>query len=427
MSMWLQPRVLSTGGLIASVMVAATARADINVTSRGELGVEGRVFYPDDEAKTDAGNVAAIGRLQVDAEQDIVSARARAFTRLDPYDSARTRIVPEEIWLQGELSSMRLRAGFQMLNWSATEAFHPADVINSRILDGSFENPEKIGEPMVALRVEIPNGNVELMAMPVFTAPVLPSGRSRLGLAGPGIELGDALVLQRDGKVDDHRWQAQWAARVQQTWGNADVSLQAIEHIDRTMPLVVIDPVAFAVRPMYQSVLQLGGTYTHVFDQLIVKVEGSYNHFSQPKADMTMYGPVPKRDHVLAALGFEQGVSQTNGQETSFLLEGQALIPTRSDFPKLQYPLFEHDVLIGMRHAWNDEQSRSLLFTTIVDLHDPERVVIGSAYNQRLGEEWGLTVGLRFMRYPPKDPDAPVLYERLQDAHQLYFDLRRYF
>lgn len=401
---------------------------DLSLSSRGELGAEGRVFYPDDESKTDAGNVAAVGRLQVDAELGDASARSRTFLRLDPYDSVRTQIVPEELWLQGELSVVRLRVGYQMLNWSATEAFHPADVINSRILDGSLENPEKLGEPIAALRVDIPHGNVEVFAMPVFTAPVLPSSRSRMTLAPPGIALGDALILDRTGHVDDdQRFQPQWAARIEQTWGDADLSVHVLQQIDRSMPLVVLDPVAFAPRPMFQAVTQAGATYTHVIDQTIVKVEGAYRHFAQPSGDATALGPVPQRDHVLAALGLEQGVSQDNGQETALLLEGQAFIPTHDSFPKLQYPLFEHDVLVGVRHAWNDEASRTLLLTVIVDVHDPERLVASASYNQRLGEEWSGTLGVRLLRYPPKNLDAPLLYEQLHDAHQLYFDLRHYF
>lgn len=417
--------------LFGSLLVTGVLHAQPSLSSRGELGAEGRLFYPDVRdlhTKTDAGNVAAVGRLQLDGELGDASARSRTFLRLDPYDAGRTQIVPEELWLSGELSILRLRIGYQMLNWSATEAFHPADVINSRILDGSFENPEKIGEPIAALRVDIPHGNVELFAMPVFTAPVLPSARSRLTLAPPGVSLGEALVLDRGGDVDDdQRWQPQWAARLEQSWGDADVSVHVLQQIDRSMPLVVLDPVALAARPMYQAVTQGGLTYTHVFDQLIVKVEAAYRHFEQPSGDATRFGAVPERDHVLAALGLEQGVSDDAGGETSLLLEGQALIPTHDHFPKLSYPLFEHDVLVGLRHAWNDEQSRSLLFTTIIDVYDPERIVVAAAYNQRLGEEWSATLGLRMFRYPPANPDAPVLYENLHDAHQVYFDLRRYF
>lgn len=413
------------GVLVSSWSLAALAQPEVE--SRGELGSESRVFLPDDDDRTDAGNVAMFGRLNVNGEYEALSARARMFSRLDPYDSVRTRVVPEEIWLQAELEPLRLRVGYQMINWSATEAFHPADVINSRILDGNFENPEKIGEPIAALRVEIPNGNVELMFMPVFTAPVFPSTRSRLSLSGSEIALGEPLVLERDGDVTGKRLQPQWAAVVQQTWGDADVALHLFQQIDRSAPLVVLEPATFSVRPMYQAVTQLDVTYQHVIERSIVKVEAAYRRFERPAMDMTAYGPVPERDHVLAAAGFEHGLDGVDGAELSLLVEGQVLIPLVDDFPKLQKPLFEHDVLFGVRHAWNDEASRALLATVIVDVEDPARLVFGAAYNQRLGEEWGVTAGLRLLRYPPKDRDQKVLYEYLHDAHHLYLNLTRYF
>lgn len=408
----------------------ASARAELDVGSRGELGFESRLFYPDDTEASDIGNVAMVGRLQVDAEVDALdelSARARVFSRLDPYDDARTRIVPEEVYLNAELDPLRLRIGYQMLNWTATEAFHPADIINSRILDGSFENPEKIGEPIAALRLDIPAGNVELYAMPVFTAPVLPSARSPLSLSGPELALGDALVLERDGEVTDRRFQPQWGARVQQTWGSADVSVHVVQHIDRTTPIVAFDAAAGVARPLFQALTQIGGTYQHAVDATLLKIEAAYRVFERPESGMTALGPVPRRNHVLAAAGIEHSLSRGDGSDTAFILEGQVLIPTQADYPKLLEPLFQHDVLVGVRHAWNDEQSTTLLVTAIVDVEHRDQLVFGAAIGRRLGEAWGLSTGLRFLRFPPEVSAAPVLFEHLHDAHHVYLDLKRYF
>src|SRR5687768_9486515 len=112
---------------LASLLLASTAQAEVDVASRGELGFESRVFWPDDTKETYIGNVAMAGRLQVDADSGIealdeVSARARVFSRLDPVDEVRTRIVPEEVFVNVELEPLRLRMGYQMLNWTATEA-----------------------------------------------------------------------------------------------------------------------------------------------------------------------------------------------------------------------------------------------------------------------------------------------------------------
>jgi len=426
------PHARSTCALITTLLAAGTASAELDLDSKGELGTESRLFYPDDTKDTDIGNVAVVGRLQVDAELsepgpvDELSARARLFSRLDPYDGNRSRVVPEELYLNAELGMVTLRAGYQMINWSATEAFHPADVINSRILDGSFENPEKIGELIGSLRFDIPDGNVEVFFMPLFTEPVLPSTRSPLSLAPPQFPLGDALVLESDGDVTDDAFQPQWGTKIQQTIGDADIAVHALQHIDRSAPLVVIDS-TFRPRPVYQALTQVGLTYQHALDTTMLKLEGAYRVFDRPGGRITEYGLVPRRNHVLVAVGVEQSLSLGAGSETSLLLEGQALIPTQSHYPEQLEPLFQHDVLVGARHAFNDEQSTALLATVIVDVEHPDQIIAGASLQRRLGEEWGLNTGVRIFSVPPDDSDNPVLYERLDGQHQVYFDLKRYF
>jgi hypothetical protein len=423
----------STCALITTLLAASAARAEVDVDSKGELGAESRLFYPDDTKDTDIGNVAVTGRMQVDAELsdpgplDEISARGRLFSRLDPYDDQRSRVVPEELYLNLELGMARLRAGYQMINWSATEAFHPADVINSRILDGSFENPEKVGELIGSLRFEIPDGNIEVFFMPLFAEPVLPSTRSPLSLSPPGIQLGEALVLERDGDVTDDAFQPQWGTQITQTIGDADIAVHAIQHIDRSQPLVVLDAATFTPRPVYQALTQVGLTYQHALDTTMLKLEGAYRVFDRPGTGVTQYGPVPRRNHALIAVGIEQSVSLGAGSETALLLEGQALIPTQKSYPDQLEPLFQHDVLIGARHAFNDEQSTAVLATVIVDVEHPDQIVAGASLERRLGEEWGMRTGLRLFSVPPEDEDNPVLFERLDGQHQIYFDLKRYF
>ncbi len=417
-------------GILLGKPPRAEAEVEIEVDSRGELGAESRVFWPDDTAATDPGNFAVVSRLQVDAEADVldeVSGRLRVFSRMDTVDDSRRLIVPEELFVSAELEPVRLRVGYQMLNWTATEAFHPADILNSRILDGSFENPEKIGELMVAARVEIPNGHVELFALPRFTEPRLPSSRSPLSLSGPAIELGDAQVLNASRELTDEYWQPQWALEAQQSLGDGDLSVHLVHHIDRQQPLVLFDVATLRPVPVYQAVDQVGGTYSHVFDTTLLKLEAAYRRFARPASGSVSLGSIPKRDHVLAALGIEQVVALTRSTETSFIVEGQALIATQSKLPEELEPLFQHDVLIGARHSFNDEQSTSLLATLIVDVKTPEQIIGNIALNRRLGEVWGLTAGARFFNYPPKNPGAPFLYERLHHQHQAYLNIKRYF
>jgi hypothetical protein len=190
---------------------------------------------------------------------------------------------------------------------------------------------------------------------------------------------------------------------------------------------VLFDPVAGTLHPIYQAMTQVGLTYQHVLDRTLLKVEGAYRGYDRTGSGISALGPVPERNHVLVAAGIEHGLSSPDGGDLALLLEGQALIPTEDNVPEGLEPLFQHDVLIGLRHSFNDAQSTSLLFTTIVDVEHPEQLAVQIALGRRLGEVWGLSTGVRLMRLRPEDPTAPVGFEHLHDAHQVFLDLKRYF
>jgi hypothetical protein len=404
------------------------------IDSRGELGFESRAFWPDDAAATDDWNATMVGRLHLDAAAGPVTGKARVFSRLDPRDQDRSAFIPEELWLEVKLSRLRLRAGYQMINWTATEAFHPADVINSRYLDSAIENPEKLGEPMVSLRSEIPHGSVEAMFMPVFVEPIFPSARSRQRFLPPGAALGAPLVFGRDGEaIDDHspyRFAPQGAVRVQQTWGRADVSVHGLAHIDRSYPLVVFDAAANLPRPVFLPVLQAGATYQQAMGAWLFKLELAYRWYRLPDAggDPTLPPPpLPNRDHFVGAAGVEYGLPHDNGSESTLLLEGQLFVPRDADLPRVAEPLFQHDVLAGVRHAFNDEASRTVMVVVIVDALRPQELFANAGYAQRLGETWTVQAGVRFVRVPPRDPAAPLVFEWLNNSHQIYANLFRHF
>lgn len=427
-------RIKRTGlGVIAAVaaMAPGAGRAEVDVQSRGEIGGESRAFWPDSNAQSREWNTATVGRLYLDAGKDKVSARARVFSRLDTNDRERSVFIPEEAFAQLELRPVRLRAGFQMLNWTATEAFHPADVINSRYYDSAIENPEKLGEPMVSARVEIPRGNIEAFFMPFFVRPIFPTGRSRFNLGRPGQGFGEAVVLKRNGTVQEDpgatSFMPQWAARVQQTFGQADLALHVLQQQDRTSPVVAFDPNIMKARPLFEPMTQVGGTLAQAAGAWVLKLELAYRWYYRPENRATIYGPLPQRDHFVAAGGLEYNLPSESGGESTLLLEGQVFVPRQSNLPRELMPLFQHDVVAGWRYAFNDESSRSVIALIVVDVVRPQEFFFNLGYTQRIGETWGLNAGVRLVRVPPRNPAMPVLYENLNNAHQVNLNLLRYF
>jgi hypothetical protein len=371
-------------------------------TSKGELGLDGRLFRDDHNPLTVDKGLGLQGRLELRHRHGPFDEKVRVFGRMDQYDELRSTLAWEEAFLQASTERVRLRVGMDIVNWTATEAFHPADVINARNLDSDLENLEKLGEPMVALLVRpFEETSLTFLAMPYRTEPIFASPRSRLSIAPPGFNLrGLRLMVDRSGHVTEDAWGPQAAIMLRQVIGPADLTVHALEHMDRSQPLVRLHPNAgpFLV---YQTVRQLGGTYQHAVGALLIKVEGAYRHFVRPKeplpgAPLTPVVLVP--NHGQVAVGLEYGLTHEGGPESTFLLEGQTLLGVASEEARAALSVFQRDVLFGYRFALNDESGKELLLAAIFDTERAGEALFNLTYQQRLGETWVVRAGLRIFQ-----------------------------
>lgn len=422
--------------LVASALVSGRAEA-IDIKSKGEIRSETRNFlFIDNEPLTVDTNSAIATRLELSTRYKRIRVNARAFARFDPTDLDRSAVFAEDAYIEYRKKKFRLRVGALLLNWTATEAFHPADIINSRYLDSNVENAEKRGEPMVAMRYKFLDGNVELFYMPLFQSPILPSAFSRLSFGPPGVDLDNVLALQRGGRfLADNEFTYQFGGRVQQTIGDADVSVHVVSHIDRSTPLLFIQNDGTPAL-VYQPVVQYGGTYQHIFGSLIAKVEAAYRQFYRPPNGETDRGVLAERpDYGQVAVGFEYGLPHDTGAESTLLFEGQTVLGVEGesffDVPEgdigLALPLFQRDVLFGYRYAANDIAGREVLITGIIDVENPEQFLVNFSFSRRMGETFGLKTGLRIIRVPPEGDGPPVGFAALNNEHQAYVEISKYF
>lgn len=400
-------------------------------SSKGELGFEGRLFKDDHLDITADRGAGLLGRLEIRHSHARLEEKLRFFGRLDHYDRERTVLVFEEAWLQAASERVRLRAGMDLLNWTATEAFHPADVINARNLDSDLENLEKVGELMAALQVKVADDtSLSVLYMPYRTQPILTSPNSRLSFA-PGIDLrGSRRMLDRDGRPTDATFGHQAAVALRQVWGSADFTVHALEHMDRLQPLVRLDPAAGPFL-LFQTVRQVGGTYQQALGPLIVKLEGAYRRFVPVDGTLPgvgFGGPDPDNrgqpDHGIVALGLEYGVPHAGGSESTLLLEGQALLGVADELQRANLSVFQRDVLGGYRFALNDETGKELLLGAIFDLERAGEMLLNASYQQRLGDTWTVRAGLRIF-HAKAGGIGPLA--ALRDADHLRFTLTRHF
>jgi hypothetical protein len=406
------------------------------VSSSGELAIESRAFVNDKDALTEDVGLGLRGRLEWRHTHGPFEEKLRVTGRLDGFDSARTVLVAEEAYLQYKSGSFRLRLGSDMVNWTATEAFHPADVINARNLDSDLENLEKVGEPMLSMQLRLAEGTtVQALVMPVRMRTLFPSPASRLNLAEAGTDLrGRSLLLDRDGHFTDSDFGPQAALRLQQTLGGADLSVHVLEHMDRTQPLVALSEADGRPVAVFQTVRQVGGTYQQeVVSGLLAKVEAAYRWFVAPSdpgetaasAGVIFFGPpFPGRNHGTVALGFEYALSHEGGGQSTFLLETQAVLGLPSAAAETLTP-FQRDLLLGYRLALEDEDDKALLLGLIVDLQDARERLLSLTYQQRLGEVFTVKAAVRFLDAPEEGSRSALSF--LRGAHHLRITLVRHF
>jgi len=313
-----------------------------------------------------------------------------------------------------------------MLNWTATEAFHPADILNSRNLDSDLQNYEKVGEPMVSFSLRTGAGTFTLYHMPTFIEPILASTQSRLSLAGG--QAIDMARLNRNGELTDDWFSPQFAARWTKAFDNLDLSLHVIHHQDRSQPSITLinnAPVA-----LFQTVTQIGGTYQQVMDAWLLKLELGWRLFHAPAANLGVLfieTGKAKEDHGRIAFGIEYGFAHESGAESTLIVEGQAVVgPEREIAAALD--IFQADLLIGYRLGFNDIASTSLLVSAIFDVEFPEEIMGGITAQRRLDDTWTARATLRFTQAPALSAEqTPHPIQILRDSDHLSVELIRHF
>ncbi len=345
-----------------------------------------------ENASEDTG-VAITTQLEVKYQVKDLRLVLAGLARLDALDD-RNVVLPEDFFASYDRERVSLTVGTRILNWSATEGFQPADVMNSRNFDSEFENLEKIGEPMVELKVRLLQGHLSLYYMPIRMEPNQLDSSSPLSFVPPEFEVGDALWIDRNGKSSDSVVDQQGAVHLTQTIGPADVSVYAIDHADRDQPTYTFDPETMnTLRPTYFQVFQTGMTYVQVIGGLIVKLDGAYKRFAEPDL---MANPLvtPQNDHVQMAAGLEYNWTTRAGHDATAILEGQRFFAENRRIRDELHP-FQNDVLVAYRHFFNDVKGRELTLLFITDLEDPREYVASLRYNQRLADAWKVNGALR--------------------------------
>jgi hypothetical protein len=405
--------------IITTLALVSTLSFGMDV--KGNIGLETRAFGNDYTTSTTDQNYAMRSQIDLKDQIDWQEYHIRVFNRFDQTDLSRNLLLVEEAWVGISLDEWTFRAGSQLLNWGALEAFHPADVLNSRNFDSDIENAEKFGEPMISVSHLHEAGTVAIYYMPNFISPNFPNITNRLAVSS-STKLGNARFFNSNGH-EGNSSADQYAIQFETSLDDTDISVHYVQHIDRSQPLFVQNTVTSTLHPVYLPVHQLGGTFQHVQEEWLWKGELAYRQFDGTTD--SQFGDLDQVDHLQVALGLEYGQYHQSGSETNWLSEIQSYQGV-SKTERSQIGLFQNDLLVGIRHAYNDIQNKEWFASLIIDLEREEELILGLKYSQRIGGIWTGSIGARALIAPKATKQATGL-QQIENSDQLYINLLAHF
>lgn len=339
--------------LLSFFVIGFMCTAPVSAELEAELGLEWRGFsdpglYGQDQSRFSLRGELGYEGGAVDGDYEIL-----LFGRYDDKDKERSHFDLREASWGYVGDQWSLKVGVSKEFWGVTESLHLVDVINQTDGVEAVDNEDKLGQPMLKLASEKEWGTVSVFWLPYFRE-----------LSFPGLD--GRLALPFEVRGDD----AQFESGAKNS--HQDVALRyshyidelefAISHFSGTGrdPLLVFNNNPFdpAFIPFYEQVDQTSLEAQYIYDSWLLKLE-------------TLTNKGIGERYAAAVGGFEYtqvGIFDSFA-DLGWIVE--YLFDERKDDVSV---LFEHDVFVGWRYAFNDADSSEILFGGIFDTNTDERI-----------------------------------------------------
>lgn len=370
----------------------------------GDIGLEARVFQHEalNPAQGDGGlSLYAAPEYSIDWDAGDQRFLLAPFARLDSADSERSHFDVREFYWRKSFASAELSIGLRKVFWGVTESRHLVDIINQTDFVENLDTEDKLGQPMLSLRLVRDWGNLEFFLMPFFRERTFAGveGRPRISIVVDA----DRPVYE-SGAEDRH---LDWALRWSHYIGDFDIGLAHFSGTARDPRLVpelsLTGPPL--LRPYYDQLAQTSLDVQVTRGSWLWKLELATGR----QLDRTFTAAVGGFEYTLYGL-FEGPMDLGLIGEYQFDDRGRTATP------------FQDDVALGGRLAFNDVQSSELLLVTGIDVDNKGRFtsIEGS---RRFGQNWKGSLEIRIIgNVPPDDPFAD-----LRDDDYLELSLARFF
>ena len=377
---------LAVAGLAASVLAAEPGAADWIEYHEfsGRMSVDGR-WYPDSAAYPDqrshASGLSAAPKLYLEDEEGR-SVTLEGFFRLDGGDSHRTHADLREAYLLlfGEIGEdeWELRFGVDRVFWGVTESRHLVDIINQTDLVEHPNEEAKLGQPMVHVTLSGDWGAAEVFALPYHRLRTYPGRRGRLRTM---LVVDNDRATYESGTED---WHLDLAARYSHSLGPFDFGVSVFDGTSRepALQLSVDRDLAPILIPHYEQIRQFGLDAQMTAGAWLLKLEAIRRIGARNAAlPLSM-----EEDYTAFVAGGEYTLYSVFDSGIDLGLLGEW---NRDGRRERATNVFQNDLFLGARLAFNDVESTDLIVGMLHDADFGTRS-FNAEFNRRLSDEWSL-------------------------------------
>ena len=327
---------------------------------------------------------------------------AEFFLRADNKDDGREHAdIRELLWLHLD-GDDEWRVGINTMFWGVTETQHLVDVVNQIDQVEGIDGEDKLGQPMIHLNRYQDWGVLDFLVLPGFRERTFQSSEGRLRLP---LVVDTSAVTYASSDEDKH---IDYAFRFSQTYGDLDLGVSLFKGTNRDPQFIPgLDSNGQPVLiPHYVQMTQVALDLQLIAEDWIWKLEMIHRD-TDPSAYQALTG------------GFEYTFY---GVFDSDIDIGSLAEYSYDSRDKADRGVFDRDLFVGARLAFNDVQSSDLLAGFVVDTDNGSQTFRLEG-NRRIGDSWKGTIELQlFSNIDVNDPLAA-----LAEDDYLLLELARYF
>jgi hypothetical protein len=393
--------------LLASVLplvVLAWPGAASGWDLSGYMGVESRLFlqdhrFPDQQDGAEASLILSPEWIRESADRRQQFSLI-PFYRADSQDSKRTHFDLREAYWLYRARDWELLAGFNKVFWGVAESRHLVDIINQTDLVEDIDQEDKLGQPMIHLVMLRDWGTLSLFVLPGFRERTFPGKNGRLRTPLP-VDTHAARYTS-----SQEQWHVDYALRYAHYVGDWDFGIYHFYGTSRE-PRLVPNATGSRFIPVYELIQQTGLDLQYTVDAWLWKFEG-----------ILRYG---QGDTFAATVA---GVEYTLFQVAETRIDIGLLFEYLYDGRDEEAPpvVFDHDIFLGTRLAFNDVQDTEVLAGVVFDPDTGERFFNVEA-ERRIGDRISAEFRARFF----SGADAEDLFYSFEQDDYLQLRLAWYF